>query len=225
MHRGREDADLQPLVGSTRSLKRATASVSIFSTHVCIEGQHALRFACSCTPSSPAPDTNKGSGSFLASACPGREEAAMIQNLPLQQNFLVLAALWYLLLWATLQVFSVHCVLAENDTNSSKTFCQRGTHVFPLVLTPTLSICLDLDKETASAQARISRKLYRKGGKIHPKCRWIPDQTRRRNPSKHQRLSPAFQKQMQHGQIPDTSLLLPFCFFFFVLLAKCQTMS
>lgn len=156
----REDADLQPFVGSTGSLKRAPASVSVFSTHACIERQQALHLALLLYPIVTSSRHKKASGSLLVSACPGREEAVMILNLPLQQNFPVLAALWYLLLWATLQVFSVHWVVAENDINSSNPFCQGGTDVFPLVFPPSIHWSgFGVASETASAQASMSRKL------------------------------------------------------------------
>lgn len=125
-----------------------------------LSGSKLYTLPCSCTPLSPAPDTKKASGSLLVSARPGREEAVMILNLPLQQNFPVLAALWSLLLWATLQVFSVHCVVAEDDINSSNPFCQGGTDVFLLVLSPSVDWSgFGVASETASAQASISRKL------------------------------------------------------------------
>lgn len=157
----REDADLQPFIGSTGSLKRAPASVSVFSTHACIERQQALHFALLLYPHCHQLQTQKKPvAPFLSLRAQAERKQLWSWTSHSIRISPVLAALWSLLLWATLQVFSVHCVVAENDINSSNPFCQGGTDVFLLVLSPSVDWSgFGVASETASAQASISRKL------------------------------------------------------------------
>lgn len=185
--------------GVWRGLQRLY--LSLVHMHA-LSGSKLYTLPCSCTPLSPVPDTKKASGSLLVSVCPGREEAVMILNLPLQQNFPVVvpASLGHI------------AGLLSTLGNSRKwhqqleSFLSGRYRCVPACLSPKHSLVWIWsslrDGDCICAGKHIKKTWYLRGGKTHPKCRWIPDQTQRRNSSKHQHLSPAFWMQMQYGQVP-----------------------
>lgn len=219
----REDADLQPFIGSTGSLKRAPVSVSVFSTHACIERQQALHFALLLYPIVTSSRHKKSQWLPSCLCAPRQRGSSYDPEPPTPAEFpgpcclVVLAPLGHTAgLLSTLHS-------SRKWHQQLKSFLSGRYWCVPACLLPKCWLVWIWSSlgDCICAGKYIKKTWYLRGGKTHPKCRWIPDQTQRRNSSKHLHLSPAFWMQMQYGQVPYScchSVFSP-------LLDKCQTMS